>query len=63
MRIVEFHCQMCDRRFEVRLIEEDDPAERDLPAGRPRCKFCGSYQVDPIRELRREPSTRARRGA
>jgi hypothetical protein len=63
MIIAEYHCQMCDSRFEVRLIEVDDPHERDLPAGRPRCKHCGSYQIDQVRELRRESSGQFRRRA
>jgi DNA-directed RNA polymerase subunit RPC12/RpoP len=53
MIIGEMKCQMCGRRFEVELLDREDPKERHLPGGPVRCPNCNSSMVERIRVIRR----------
>jgi DNA-directed RNA polymerase subunit RPC12/RpoP len=50
-------CTRCDHRFEIEFIDEDDPAERDLPRsyGRSRCPECGSVYISKLKFLGKRP--------
>ena len=50
-------CKRCDHQFEQEWIDNDDPAERDLPRsyGRLLCPQCQHEDVDKIKFLGRRP--------
>lgn len=48
-----FKCQMCDFRFEVKVLDRSDPKERDVPGNPICCDRCRSPRVEPIRTIRR----------
>ena len=49
-----FKCQMCGTRFEVEVLDQDDPRERNQPGAPVRCPKCGSTQIEAVRTLRYE---------
>lgn len=53
MIVCEMKCTMCGRRFELELLDRDDPRESDVPGVPPRCPDCKSTMVDRIRKVRR----------
>lgn len=53
MIVREMKCGMCNRRFEVEVLDRDDPKERNVPGYPIRCPECGSSVVEKVRDLRR----------
>lgn len=53
MIVGEMKCQMCGRRFEVELLDREDPRERHMPGAPVRCPNCNSQQVEKVRVIRR----------
>lgn len=53
MIVREMKCTMCGRRFEVEILDRDDPKEKHVPGYPVRCPECGSDFVDKIRDIRR----------
>jgi hypothetical protein len=56
MIIAEARCQICGHRFEVELLDRDDPAERCIAGGQLCCPRpnCRSREVEIVRKIRRE---------
>jgi len=53
MIVREMKCGMCGRRFEVEVLDRDDPKEKHV-AGYPiRCPNCHSDMIERIRDIRR----------
>lgn len=53
MIIGEMKCQMCDQRFEVEMLDREDPRERHMPGVPVRCPNCKSAMVEKVRVIRR----------
>lgn len=53
MLIKLFKCQMCGFRFEVEVLDREDPKERDSPGYPICCDKCRSRHVEEIRTLRK----------
>lgn len=53
MIVVELKCQMCGQHFEAKLLDRDDPGERDVVGSPVRCPRCESQRVETIRRVRR----------
>lgn len=53
MIVGEMKCQMCGRRFEVELLDREDPRERHVQGAPARCPNCNSTQVEKVRVIRR----------
>jgi DNA-directed RNA polymerase subunit RPC12/RpoP len=53
MIVFEMKCQMCGQRFEVELLDRDDPEERNTRGFPARCPKCSSPEIEKVRPLRR----------
>jgi DNA-directed RNA polymerase subunit RPC12/RpoP len=53
MIVREMKCGMCGRRFEVEVLDRDDPKEKHVPGYPVRCPNCNSTLVEKVRDLRR----------
>jgi predicted Zn-ribbon and HTH transcriptional regulator len=53
MIIAEMKCQMCGQRFEVELLDREDPKEQHLPGVPVRCPNCKRSTVEEVRMVRR----------
>lgn len=53
MIVQEFKCTMCGRRFEVEVLDRDDPKERHEPGYPVRCPNCRSDMIEKLRDIRR----------
>ncbi len=53
MVVGEMKCQMCGRRFELELLDREDPNERHTPGAPVRCPNCSSQQVEKVRVIQR----------
>ena len=53
MLIKLFKCQMCGYRFEVKVLDRQDPNEKDVPGYPICCDKCGSSRFEEIRIIRR----------
>lgn len=52
MLLAVYKCQMCGERFEVELIDRDDPDERYMHGSSPRCKSCQSIRLELVDKRR-----------
>jgi DNA-directed RNA polymerase subunit RPC12/RpoP len=48
-----FKCQMCGTRFQVAVLDRDDPRERDRVGAPVCCPQCGSARVEEVQIIRR----------
>jgi len=55
MILVEMKCGMCGHRFEVKLIDRDDPREENLRGSPIRCEKCRHSNVEVTKRLQRLP--------
>jgi DNA-directed RNA polymerase subunit RPC12/RpoP len=46
-------CQMCGTQFEAKVLDRDDPDERQSQGTPVRCPKCGSAQIEIVRTVRR----------
>lgn len=46
-------CQICGRHFEVEMLDQADPNERDRHGTQIRCPNCQSAEIEIVRPLRR----------
>jgi DNA-directed RNA polymerase subunit RPC12/RpoP len=53
MVVKELKCQMCDTRFELAVLDNDDPDERGRRGSPVRCPRCGSTRIEVVRTVRR----------
>jgi hypothetical protein len=53
MIVGEMKCQMCGRRFEVEMLDREDPRERHVQGVPVRCPNCNSTAVEKVRVIRR----------
>ena len=53
MIISQMKCQMCGERFEAKLLDRDNPRERNIVGSPVRCPHCNSERVETIRRVRR----------
>ncbi len=53
MIVSEMKCGMCGRRFEVEMLDREDPRERHVPGVPVRCPNCKSTIVERGRVIRR----------
>jgi DNA-directed RNA polymerase subunit RPC12/RpoP len=53
MIVREMKCGMCGRRFEVEVLDRDDPKEKHVPGYPIRCPECHSGVVEKVRDIRR----------
>jgi hypothetical protein len=53
MIVCEMKCQMCGRRFEVEMLDREDPRERDVRGLPVRCPNCNSTSVERVCVVRR----------
>lgn len=53
MFIAQMLCQLCGERFEVKLLDRDDPRERNVVGSPVRCPKCNSSYVETIRRVRK----------
>jgi len=53
MVVNEMKCGMCGRRFEVEVLDREDPRERHVQGVPVRCPNCNSNMVETIRAIRR----------
>ena len=53
MLVKLFKCQICDYRFEVEVLDRQDPREERVPGYPICCKKCKSTRVEPIRVIRK----------
>lgn len=53
MIIAQLKCQMCGERFEAKLLDRDDPAERARAGSPVRCPRCNSHYIETLRRVRR----------
>jgi Zn finger protein HypA/HybF involved in hydrogenase expression len=51
--VAQMKCQMCGERFEVKLLDRNDPRERNVVGSPVRCPRCHSLEVEMIRQERR----------
>jgi DNA-directed RNA polymerase subunit RPC12/RpoP len=53
MIVREMKCGMCGRRFELEVLDRDDPKEKHVPGYPVRCPECHSTVVEKVRDIRR----------
>jgi len=53
MIVSEFKCGMCGHRFEVEVLDRQDPREKNVPGSPVRCPKCHNGVVERVRDLRR----------
>lgn len=53
MLIREMKCGMCGRRFEVEVLDRDDPKEKQVRGYPVRCPDCHSNMIEKVRDIRR----------
>lgn len=53
MVVCEMKCGMCGRRFEIEVLDRQDPKEKHLPGIPVRCPNCNSKMVEKVRDVRR----------
>jgi DNA-directed RNA polymerase subunit RPC12/RpoP len=52
MLLATLKCQMCGNKFEMEVIDRDDPDERHRQGDRIRCTKCNSDQVEVLQKRR-----------
>jgi DNA-directed RNA polymerase subunit RPC12/RpoP len=53
MIVSEMKCGMCGRRFEVEMLDREDPRERHVQGVPVRCPNCNSTMVEKVHVIRR----------
>ncbi|MGL6075205.1 MAG: hypothetical protein ACRC8S_13680 [Fimbriiglobus sp.] len=53
MVVSEMKCGMCGCRFEIKVLDRQDPKEKDVPGYPVRCPNCNSNMVEKVRDVRR----------
>ncbi len=53
MIVQEMKCGMCGRRFEVEVLDREDPKEKHVQGYPVRCPNCNSGMVEKVRDIRR----------
>lgn len=53
MVVSEMKCGMCGRRFEIEVLDRQDPKEKYVPGYPVRCPNCNSNMVEKVRDVRR----------
>lgn len=53
MVVNEMKCTMCGKRFEVEVLDREDPRERNVHGYPVLCPNCNSRFVETIRTIRR----------
>lgn len=53
MIVGELKCQMCGRRFEVEMLDREDPREQHVQGVPVQCPNCNSTRVEKVRVVRR----------
>jgi DNA-directed RNA polymerase subunit RPC12/RpoP len=53
MIVSEMKCSKCGRRFEVEMLDREDPRERHMTGVPVRCPICNSTMAEKVRVIRR----------
>jgi DNA-directed RNA polymerase subunit RPC12/RpoP len=53
MVVQEIRCSMCGNTFEAKVLDRDDPQERDVYGSSLRCPKCNSVMLNVVRTIRR----------